>query len=155
MDNISKALDYFSNSFNCAQSVFTTFATQMGMNEKTALMVSTGFGGGARNGEICGAVSGALMVLGLKFGHFDSNDKEQKAFAYKLCCEFCDKFRKANKSIVCRELLGYDLSIPEQNAKIREKNLFKTVCPEMIKSAVIILEDMLKNNIEGGNNVNI
>ncbi len=137
------AVEYFNNNFNCSQGVFTTFATEMGMDEKTALMVATNFGGGARKGEICGAVAGALMVLGMKCGHCESDDVEGKKKAYRISEEFMNRFAEKNGSVVCRKLLGYDLSVPEENKVIKEKNLFKTVCPLMVRSAADILDEML------------
>ena len=77
MNHAEKAVEYYSNNFNCSQGVFTTYATEMGMDEKMALMLATNFGGGERKGELCGAVAGALMVLGLRCGHYDSNDMEK------------------------------------------------------------------------------
>jgi C_GCAxxG_C_C family probable redox protein len=138
-----KALNYFSNNFNCSQAVFTAFATDIGIDEDLALKLSTEFGGGARCGQMCGAVSGALMVLGLKYGHCHADNQEEKAKAYSLAVEFNKRFRNKNDSIVCRDLLGYDLSVPEEMAVIREKNLFKTVCPKMVTDAAEILEQMI------------
>ena len=147
MNHKEKALNYFGNNFNCSQGVFTTFATEMGMDEKLALKLATNFGGGARKGELCGAVAGALMVLGLRDGHCDSDDLEAKAKAYKEATEFMDRFIKKNGSVVCRQLLGYDLSKPEDKLIIDEKNLFKTICPRMIESAVEILDEMIAEGI--------
>ena len=143
MNKTEKALSLFSNNFNCSQAVFTAFAGDFGIDEKTALMLGTSFGGGARNGEICGAVSGALLVLGLKYGHYDADDNEQKSRAYEIAVDYTKRFKEKNGSIVCRDLLGYDLTVPEDKVLIKEKNLFKTVCPEMVKSAVLILEEVL------------
>lgn len=143
MNKTEKALSLFSNNFNCSQAVFTAFAGDFGIDEKTALMLGTSFGGGARNGEICGAVSGALLVLGLKYGHYDAEDNEQKSRAYEIAVDYTKRFKEANGYIVCRDLLGYDLTVPEDKVFIKEKNLFKTVCPEMVKSAVLILEEIL------------
>lgn len=143
MNAVDKAQAYFSNNFNCSQAVFTTFATEMGIDEELALKMSTQFGGGARKGEMCGAVSGALMVLGLKYGHCHAEDAEEKANAYKIAEDFMNRFIQKNGSVVCRDLLKYDLTKPEDKEKIRELNLFKTVCPQMIKSATEILEEMI------------
>lgn len=143
MTKSEKALELFANNFNCSQAVLTAFAPDFGLDEKLALMLGTQFGGGARNGEMCGAVSGALMVLGLKYGHFQSDNSEQKSHAYAIATEYTKRFKERNGSIVCRDLLGYDLTKPEDSACIKEKNLFKTVCPEMIKSAVEVLEEIL------------
>ena len=146
MNKIDKALELFSNNFNCSQAVLTAFAPGLGLDETLALKLGTSFGGGARNGEMCGAVSGALMVLGLKYGHIDSADNEQKSRAYSIAVEYTKRFKEANGSIVCRDLLGYDLSKPEELTCIKEKGLFGEVCPKMIKSAVEILEAVLAEN---------
>ena len=143
MNKTEKALSLFSNNFNCSQAVFTAFAGDFGIDEKTALMLGTSFGGGARNGEICGAVSGALLVLGLKYGHYDAEDNEQKSRAYEIAVDYTKRFKEKNGSVVCRDLLGYDLTVPEDKVFIKEKNLFRTVCSEMVKSAVLILEEVL------------
>lgn len=142
-DKVDIALSYFSNNFNCSQSVFAAFATEMGIGEELALKLATEFGGGARCGQICGAVSGALMVLGLKYGHSHADDRDEKANAYRLAVEFNKRFSNKNRSVVCKDLLGYDLSDPEGLAIIKEKDLFKTICPKMVADAVEILEKML------------
>ncbi|MGN1130918.1 MAG: C-GCAxxG-C-C family protein [Ruminococcus sp.] len=143
MNHTDKAQEYFSNNFNCSQAVFTTFATEMGIDEELALKIATQFGGGARKGEMCGAVSGALMVLGLKYGHCNSENEEEKARAYRISEEFMNRFTQKNGTVVCREILGYDISKTEDMKKIKELNLFKTTCPEMIKSATEIVDEMI------------
>ena len=139
-----KAVNYFNNKFNCSQAVLATFAEEFGLSEEMALRIGTQFGGGARKGEMCGAVSGALMVLGLKYGHYHYNAPEEKANAYKIAEEFMDKFIEKKGTVVCRELLGYDLSKTEDRQKIMELNLFQTICPQMIKCATEIVEKMLE-----------
>lgn len=143
MNKTDKALELFASNFNCSQAVFAAFAPDFGIDEELALKIATSFGGGARNGEICGAVSGALMVLGLKYGHYQSDNNEQKSKAYAVAVEYTKRFREINGSVVCRDLLGYDLSVPEEMACIREKNLFRDICPKMVKSAVEVLESVL------------
>ena len=143
MTKSKKALELFASGFNCSQAVLTAFAPDFGLDEKLALMLGTQFGGGARNGEMCGAVSGALMVLGLKYGHFEVDNNEQKSRAYSIAVEYTKRFKELNGSIVCRDLLGYDLTNPDDAACIREKNLFGSICPAMIKSAVEVLEGIL------------
>lgn len=140
-----KALWLFSSNFNCSQAVLTAFASDFGLDEKLALMLGTQFGGGARNAEMCGAVSGALMVLGLKYGHFDPENNEQKSRAYAIASEYTKRFKEINGSIVCRDLLRYDLTIPEDMVQIKEKKLFSDICPKMIKSAVEVLESVLND----------
>ena len=79
MNRADREVELFNNHFNCSQAVFTAFATEYGISEELALRLGTSFGGGARNGEMCGAVLGALMVLGLKFGHFHADNHEVAA----------------------------------------------------------------------------
>ncbi|MGN0452308.1 MAG: C-GCAxxG-C-C family protein [Ruminococcus sp.] len=143
MNKADKALELFSNNFNCSQAVLTAFASDFGVDEQLALKLGTSFGGGARNGDICGAVSGALLVLGLKYGHYIASDSQQKSHAYEIAVDYTTRFRKANGSIACRDLLGYDLSKPDEMKCIIENGLFGEICPKMIKSAVDILEEVM------------
>lgn len=143
MNRVGRAIELFNNNFNCSQAVFTVFATEYGISEELALKISTSFGGGARNGEMCGAVSGALMVLGLRYGHFNAENDEEKQKSYFLVEEFVNRFKEMNSSIVCRDLLGYDLSKPDEFEIIASKGLCKTICPNMVRSAVNIVEQML------------
>ena len=143
MNHADKAEKYFCNNFNCSQAVFTTFATELGLDEEIALKIATQFGGGARKGEMCGAVSGALMVLGLKYGHCHAEDNEEKQRAYRIAEDFMNRITAEKGTVVCRELLGYDVSKEEDMVKIKELNLFKTTCPEMIRCATKIVEQML------------
>ena len=147
MNHAEKAVEYYNNGFNCSQSVFTTYATEQGMDEKTALMVATNFGGGERKGELCGAVAGALMVLGLKCGHFDGNDTDSKSKAYSISEEYMNRFIEKNGSVVCRNLLGYDLTNAEDRKIIMEKNLFRTLCPNLVRKAVEILDEMIDEEL--------
>lgn len=147
MNHVEKAEKYFSNNFNCSQAVFTTFAAEMGLDEELALKIATQFGGGARKGEMCGAVSGALMVLGLKYGHCHAENAEEKKKAYQIAEEFMNRFIEKKGTVVCRELLGYDVSKTEDMEKIRELNLFQTTCPEMIRCATEIVDEMLKEHL--------
>ena len=87
-----KAVEYYSHNFNCTQGVFTTYAVEHGIDEKLALKLATNFGGVARKGELCGAVSGALMVLGLLYGHSESDDLDTKAKAYAMSEEYMNRF---------------------------------------------------------------
>ena len=144
MNHVDKAEEYFNNNFNCSQAVFATFATEAGLDEELALKIATQFGGGARKGEMCGAVSGALMVLGLKYGHFHAQDAEEKGRAYQIAEDFMNRFIEKKGTVVCRELLGYDVSKTDDMVKIKELNLFKTTCPEMIRCATEIVDEMLK-----------
>ncbi|MBN1813345.1 MAG: C_GCAxxG_C_C family protein [Anaerolineae bacterium] len=139
-----KAVSCFEN-FNCAQSVIATCGPEMGLDRETALRVAGGFGGGmGRLGEVCGAVTGAFLVIGLKHGkiHPEDNENETKEKAYTLVYEFADRFRACNGAILCRELLGCDISTPAGRAQAREKGVFNNLCPKLVRDAVEILEQM-------------
>ncbi|MBN2411250.1 C_GCAxxG_C_C family protein [candidate division KSB1 bacterium] len=144
MNNIEKAVAFFNNGYNCSQSILATFAPQLGLDEKTALKIACGFGGGmGRQGNTCGAVSGAYMVLGLKFGETNAENKNAKADTYKHVQEFAELFQARNKTTRCNDLLGYDISSPEDRQIITGKNLFNTLCPGLVKDAAEILQKML------------
>ena len=118
MTKAKKAVDLYGKNFNCSQAVLTAFAEDFGLSEKMALSLGTSFGGGARNGQLCGAVSGALMVLGLKFGHFESENQEQKSKNYGISVDFTNRVKEKCGSIVCKEMLNADLTTEEGKAKI-------------------------------------
>jgi len=114
------------------------------MDEQTALRVACGFGGGVgRLGLTCGAVTGAVMVIGLKYGKVKVDDDAAKEKTYALVQEFARRFRARNKSLNCTELLGYDLGTAEGREKVKEKNLATTVCEKAVRDAAEILEEIL------------
>ena len=143
MNKSEQASLLFNQGFNCSQAVFSVFCEDLGLDRDAALKISCGFGGGMCQGEICGAVTGAVMALGLKYGQSKAEDKESKEKTYEIVKEFSNRFKHINGSISCKELLDFDLSKENARKIAREKGLFKTVCPKVIKDAVNILEDIL------------
>lgn len=97
----------------------------------------------ARTGETCGAVTGVLMVIGLRHGKTRKDDDDARELTYALAQEFMDAFRERNGSLLCRALLGVDVSTPEGIAVVREQDLFRTLCPKFVKDAGELLEDLL------------
>lgn len=142
MTKCEKAKELFSKGFNCSQSVFTAFAEKYGLPQETALKIACGFGSGMRNGEVCGAVSGAVMVIGLKYGQSIATDNESKSLCYSKTVEFTKAFRERNSSIICRDLLGCDISTGKGMDYAKQHNLFKTTCVDMICSSVKLLEEL-------------
>lgn len=142
MTKSEKAAELFSKGFNCSQSVFAVFAEKYGLSEELALKIGCGFGGGMRNGEICGAVSGAVMVISLRYGHSDGTDNESKTLCYQKAREFTEAFKAKQGSIICRDLLGIDIFVGNGLNIANEKGLFRTTCVDMIKFAVQLLEEM-------------
>jgi C_GCAxxG_C_C family probable redox protein len=144
MSEVELAAATFGEGFNCSQAVLSAFAPEMGLDCDTALRVAGAFGAGiARTGQMCGAVSGALMVLGLQYGQTSPEDKLAKEKTYAMAQEFMERFKARNGSIFCRELLGYDISDPQQYQLIKDKLLFTSLCPRLVKDAVEIIEQIL------------
>lgn len=133
----------FANGIDCAPAVFSEVAPQLGIERGTALKIAGCFGGGMWHGETCGCVTGALMAIGLKYGPTAAGDAESKAAMLAKKGEFEAKFCEKHGSCICKEILGYDLSKPEEMAKIMEKNLLMTVCPKLVVDACKILEETL------------
>lgn len=126
--------------FNCAQTVFSLFAEDLGLDENTALKISSAFGGGMACAETCGAVTGAYMVIGMKHGHF-TNDPNAKAKTKELVKQFNEKFKAQHGSLICKKLTGYDISTPEGASGAYNEGVFDNKCPVFIKTACTILEE--------------
>ncbi|MCR4394284.1 MAG: C-GCAxxG-C-C family protein [Dehalococcoidales bacterium] len=141
MDRAGAAAELMrSGRVNCAQAVITAFCREFGLGEELAFRLALGLGGGVGgSGYTCGAVTGAYMVLGLLVDKTDS--VQAKAEMRRLIGQFNEKFIQKNGSLLCRELLGYDVSKPEQVEIIREKNLFSTICPQLVHNSIAILEE--------------
>lgn len=130
---------------NCAQAILSTFCEQFGLERGLALRLAQGFGGGmARTGNTCGAVTGAYMVLGLSQRTSSDNPRERLDTTYELMREFDRRFKALHGTMTCRDLTGYDLSTPEGLAEAREKKVFATVCPSLVRDSARILESMLR-----------
>ena len=124
---------------NCAQTVFSLFAGDLGVDKETALKIASGFGGGMACAETCGAVTGSYMVIGLKHGHA-STDPDEKANTKLKIQQFNDKFIDTHGSLICKKLTGYDISTPEGADAARAEGVFQNKCPQFIKTACNILE---------------
>lgn len=143
MNKANQAEQMFKKGFNCSQAVLSVFCEEMGLSKKIALKISCGFGGGMRLGEVCGAVTGAIQLLGLKYGQDREDDIESKENTYGIVREFIEKFKEQNGSITCKQLLGCDLSTENGRKYAKDNGFFESVCPKLIKNAVEILEDIL------------
>ena len=144
MSKVELAVSCFDQGFSCSQALFSTYSPQFGLDRETALKVAGAFGGGMGHmGEICGAVTGAFMVIGLKHGGTIAEDEQSEEKTYSLVNEFVNRFKSRNGSIVCRELLGCDISTPEGLNTAREKKLFTTLCPKYVRDAAETIEQIL------------
>ena len=138
MNKKEKAIRLFSEGYLCSQSVLAAYAEEYGMTEDQALRLGTCFGVGMRQGEVCGACTGALMVLGL----VNENPKDRKK-AYERSDRFLNAFREANGSYLCNELLKCDVRTSEGIQFAVDNHLFTEFCPTMVESAAEILETIL------------
>ncbi|MBM4446239.1 MAG: C_GCAxxG_C_C family protein [Chloroflexi bacterium] len=144
MSDVEKAVSCFNEGFMCSQAVLTAYAGQCGLDHETALKVSAAFGGGmGRMGETCGAVTGAFMVIGLKYGRTTVQDTQSHEKTNRLVKEFVDRFKSLNGSIVCRELLGCDLSTPDGLKIFVDNKLRDTLCSKLVREAAEIVEQLL------------
>jgi len=142
MSKVTKASQLFRDGCACSQAILTAYGEPLGIPHKVAMQIAAGFAGGMRLGETCGAVTGAFMVLGLRYASENSETVAGRAGIYARVAEFTGKFQSRNGSIICRELLGCDVSTPEGRKEAQERNLFKTVCVRIVEDAAAILEEM-------------
>ena len=138
------AEEIFSSGFNCAQAVLGSHSSDFGLDSALSKKITGAFGGGmAYNGEVCGAVSGALMLIGLKYGKHIEGDNEAKEKTYRIANEYIAKFKKEYGSIKCSDLIKYNLSIDEELQKARETGVFKSICTLLVKRSVELVEEYL------------
>ncbi len=133
-----KAVAHFRSGYNCAQSVLLTLAEHIDPQNKNELIpkIATGFGGGmGRCGSVCGALTGGIMAVGIKYGTNEVG-VEKRAKAYAAAQALFKQFEKQHGSVMCRDLFKYDLSDPIQAAKARENKVFEKVCHGLIKSVI-------------------
>ncbi len=144
MTHKEKALALFEQKFHCSQAVLAAFAEECGLTEKQALQLGSCFGGGMRKGEVCGACTGALMVLGLLYGQYDKADPASRETANIVTDKMMDGFAAVSGSYLCNDLLTCDISTEEGAEYAREHNLFTEFCPKMVANAVDVLERIIR-----------
>ncbi len=144
MTRADDAAACFGRGFNCAQAVLSSCCEPYGMNKEEALKVSCAFGAGmGRLGGTCGAVTGAFMAIGLKYGKYLEGDEAPKEKTYALTQEFARRFRERNGSTVCRELLGLDIGTPGGAKTFKEKGYHASRCTKYVRDAAKIVAEML------------
>ena len=145
MDRKQKAVDYFSQKLHCSQSVLAAFAEECGITEEQALRLGSCFGTSMRRGEVCGAVTGALMVLGLLYGQKKAGDTEGRQTSNKVNDLMMDRFKEKCGSYICNDLLGCDVTTSEGIQYCRDNKLFTDFCPKMVAAAVEVVEEIIKS----------
>ncbi len=139
------AVQTFAGGYNCSQSVFSVFAPDYGISKDLSLRLAGPFGAGiARRQETCGAVTGAIMALGLKYGKGENGNDEDKKRAFDKAKQFVAEFEAKFGSISCLKLLDGNLMDTDEGATaIAAENMFETRCANYVKFAVEKAEEIL------------
>ncbi len=135
---VQKAVAMFQSGYNCTQSVLSTLYEHMNPGEKCMLVpkIASGFGGGmGLCGAVCGSLTGSIMAVGIKYGSNEAGE-DNNLTAYAKSGELFKNFEKQHGSVICRDLIKYDLLKPEQLAKAREENIFGKLCVKFVATAV-------------------
>jgi C_GCAxxG_C_C family probable redox protein len=140
------AVGKFQEGYNCAQSIFYSFCDDFQVEKNTALKIGCGFGAGmGLNGEVCGAVTGGIIVLGLKYSSGDKNDQAATYLTYTKTNEFMRQVTEKRGSYLCRKLLnGCDLTTGQGQKQFEETDLMNKVCKPCVESVAEILENVIK-----------
>lgn len=147
MNKTEESLGHFTCGNSCAQSILMTFGKEYFKNTDDAARLASGFEAGlAFRGEVCGAVSGGMMVIGLKYGHSGPADELAKERLYKLTNKFLADFESECGSTSCNKLLNVDISTQEGINEAISNNSFGTICPNAIKTSSQILEKIFAEN---------
>jgi C_GCAxxG_C_C family probable redox protein len=146
MNRPQQASALFDNGLCCSQSVLSVFAEWTDIDTEKAARIAAPFCGGiAHTGaEVCGAVSGGIMAIAFGYNSGDLREESHREIADQLVSKYLEKFRQKHGSIRCRELLGYEIGKEEELEKVREKNLFETICRQLVESSVEIVEDIMQ-----------
>ncbi len=146
MTHMEKAEQLLHQQYHCSQALFGAFAEDLGVDLKTAFKISTCFGGGMRQGGTCGCITASLLVLGMALGFYDARDREQEIYGNKKTDEFIKRFaEKMEGDVYCRDILGKDISKPDEMAVIRKEGLILKKCPRAIRISIELLEEMLSD----------
>lgn len=144
MNKIETAVNAFNNGFACSQAILSTFGEEYGLNKELALKIADPFGAGMRGlSQICGAVTGSFMVIGLKYGRTKADDLFSKEKTALLVEEFFMQFQERHGSLICQQLIGYNLSLPEDRKILEQKGIIEQKCPQFVRTAAAILEEIL------------
>ena len=144
-DHADRAKALFESGYNCAQAVFCAFEDITGLDTDTAAKIASSFGGGlARMREVCGTVSGAAMVLGMARGYSDPKATDEKREHYHCIQEFARRFREAEGSIICRDLLRGSAVVPGNDPEARTPEYYKKrPCPDLVWQAAHLVDCIL------------
>jgi len=141
VSQVEAALGLFEEGCNCAQAVCAALGPDLGLPRETCLALGAGFGAGmGREGEVCGALSGGLMILGLRHGRGEADPVALKERVYERAQELLAGFRARHGTLRCRDLLGCDLKTPEGRQQSKDRDLHHAVCAGLVREVVEFLE---------------
>jgi C_GCAxxG_C_C family probable redox protein len=141
---IDRAEALFREGFSCSQAVLMAFAPGLGMEERQAALVASAFGGGmARHGGTCGALTGALMALGLHAGHTTAQDSGTKDALYARAQVLMAGFEERHGAAACRELTGVNMLDPAERQAATDRGVFTTLCPQLVRTAAALVAEEL------------
>ena len=139
------AVAKFREGYNCAQSVFYSFCDDLQIDENTALKTACGFGAGmGRKEEVCGAVTGGIIVIGVKYGRGKNDDRTAIELTYAKTRELMERFSDKNGTFICRKLLnGCELTTEEGQRHFKESDFLNKICVPCVQTVVEILETIM------------
>jgi len=141
----NKAIKIYKKAFNCSQSIFAAYRQEDKLDEASALKLATIFGAGVActGKDLCGAVTGGLMAISMKYGKADEKDNESKTRTYELGKKFMDDFARINGSCICMEIIGINIGTKENLEKANKTGLFATKCLDAVKSSAKLLDEII------------
>jgi C_GCAxxG_C_C family probable redox protein len=142
-DYITNAVDLHRAGYACSQAVLVAYAPGLGLDAAQAARIAAGFAGGMRLGDVCGAATGAFMVLGLAVCTDDCVKREGRAAIAAAVVEFARKFQERCGALSCPDIIGCDIRTPEGMKQAREQDLFNTRCTPVVRIAAEIIEELL------------
>jgi C_GCAxxG_C_C family probable redox protein len=143
MSKVEEAVDCFCRGAACSQAILGTYAPALGLPREQAMKLASGFAGGMRLGETCGAVTGAFMLLGLKYAAANCDQRDCRESVYAPIRKFAEEFRKRDRTVLCKELIGCDISTPQGAREALQKGVYRSICPDLVRHAAEIIEQML------------
>ncbi len=142
---VEQAVAFYQQGYTCAQSILASFARRYGLQQDLAFRIGEPFGAGTScTGDMCGAVTGAILVLGLQYGSILNSDDAARSRTYQRVHDLIHRFQEVHGSIQCTDLLGYNLSDPEQFQTVWRKGLFIQLCPIFVRDVAQILSELLE-----------
>jgi C_GCAxxG_C_C family probable redox protein len=148
-ERIEQAVTMFNDGFSCAQSLLGVYGPLLGVERETALRLAAPLAGGiSRSDGPCGAATGALLVLGLKFGHVHPDDEAGADRVRDLTQDFLRLYRERRGSHLCTDILGANLSVPADLARVEAEDLYNVSCPDAVRTAAELLEEMVISQLD-------